>query len=160
MFDRTDCDLILAKLFELTWNDFVTAISHIVTHYYAASHQVAWSVGLSVALPVCHTSEPCKTAETIKLPSSFRTRVGPMNHILHELQMPTWKGQFWRGKQANHCKVCMYTRRGHLCKDDWTDQGAIWVMDSHGPKASCVTCNGRLCPVFFVVLILSCVLCC
>jgi len=36
------------------------AVSHIVTHYYAASHRVAWSVGVSVALSVCHTSEPCK----------------------------------------------------------------------------------------------------
>jgi len=36
------------------------AVSHIVTHYYAASHRVAWSVCLSVALSVCHTSEPCK----------------------------------------------------------------------------------------------------
>jgi len=30
------------------------AISHIVTHYYAATHPAAWSV----ALPVCHTIEP------------------------------------------------------------------------------------------------------
>ena len=36
------------------------AVSHIITHYYAASRRVAWSVGLSVALLVCHTSEPCK----------------------------------------------------------------------------------------------------
>jgi len=33
------------------------AVSHIVTHYYEASRRVAWSVGLSVALSVCHTSE-------------------------------------------------------------------------------------------------------
>jgi len=36
------------------------AVSYAVTHYYAALHRVAWSVGLSVALSVCHTSEPCK----------------------------------------------------------------------------------------------------
>jgi len=29
------------------------AVSHTVTHYYAESHWVAWSVGLSVALSVC-----------------------------------------------------------------------------------------------------------
>ena len=34
------------------------AVSHTVTHYYAASHRVAWSVGLSVVLTLCHTSEP------------------------------------------------------------------------------------------------------
>jgi len=36
------------------------AVSHIATHYYAALHRVAWSVGLSVALLVCHTSELCQ----------------------------------------------------------------------------------------------------
>jgi len=30
-------------------------------------------------------SEPYKTSETIKLPFGFRTRVGPMNHALHEV---------------------------------------------------------------------------
>ena len=65
------------------------AVSRIVTHYYAASHLVAWSFGLSVALSVCH---PAKTAETIKLPFAFQTWVGPMNHVLNEVQMPTWEG--------------------------------------------------------------------
>jgi len=59
------------------------AISHIVTHYYDASHRVAWSVGLSVALSVCHTSQSWKTAEAVKLPFALRTRVDPMNHVLH-----------------------------------------------------------------------------
>jgi len=45
-----------------------------------------------------------KTAETIKLPFAFRTRVGPVNHVLHEVQMPTWEGTILRGKQANHCR--------------------------------------------------------
>ena len=81
------------------------AASHIVTHYYAALHGVAWSVGLSVALSVFHISEPCKTAETNMLPCAFRTQVGPMNHVLHEVQTPTWEGAVLRGKQANHCKV-------------------------------------------------------
>jgi len=46
----------LAKVQMLRDLDF--AVSHILTHYYAASHRVAWSVGLSVALTVCHASEP------------------------------------------------------------------------------------------------------
>jgi len=49
------------------------AVYHIVTHYCAASHRAAWSIGLSVVLSVCHTSEPCITAEMIKLPFGFRT---------------------------------------------------------------------------------------
>ena len=39
-----------------------------------------------------------------KSPIAFRTRLGPMNHVLHEVQMPTWEGATFRGKQANHCK--------------------------------------------------------
>jgi len=75
------------------------AVSHIVTHYYTALHRLVWSVGLSVALSVCHTSEPCKKAETIKLPFGFWTRVGPMNHVLHEVQMPTWEEEIWGGNR-------------------------------------------------------------
>jgi len=52
-------------------------------------------------------------AETIKLPFAFRTRVDPMNHVLHEVQMPTWEGTILRGEQANHC---IETLCGHLCK--------------------------------------------
>jgi len=52
-FKRTDSDSIVAKLFILTWR---FAVSHMAMHYYAPSHRVAWSVGLSVALSVC----PCK----------------------------------------------------------------------------------------------------
>jgi len=70
----------------------------------------------------------------IKLPFAFRTGVGPMNHVLHEVQMPTWEAAILRGKQANHC---IETLHGDLCKDGWTDRGAVWVVDSHGPKASC-----------------------
>jgi len=44
---------------------------------------------------------PAKTAETIKFPFAFKTRVGPMNQVLHDVQMPTWEGTILRGKQAN-----------------------------------------------------------
>jgi len=53
-----------------------------------------------------YTANTCaKTAETIKMPFAFRTRVAPMKHVLNEVQMPTWEGAILRGKQANHCKV-------------------------------------------------------
>ena len=32
-----------------------------------------------------------------------------MNHILHEVQMPTWEWAILRGKQANHCKLYRYS---------------------------------------------------
>jgi len=48
---------------------------------------------------------PEKTAEAIKLPFALRTRVGPMNHVLHDVYRPTWEGAILSGKQADHCKV-------------------------------------------------------
>jgi len=52
-------------------------------------------------LDVCHIS----THGVAKLPFAFRTRVGPMNHVLHEVQMPTWEGAILTGETANYCKV-------------------------------------------------------
>ena len=68
-------------------------VSHIVTHCYVAAHRVAWSVCHSVTL-VSHA----KVAEMIKLPFVFQTRVGPMNHVLHEVQMRTWERAILRGE--------------------------------------------------------------
>jgi len=84
------------------------AICHIVTHYYATSHRVAWSIALSV----CHTSDQWvlkKTCEAIKLPFALGTRVGPMNHVLHDVYRPTSEGAILSGKQADHCKVYGHT---------------------------------------------------
>ena len=52
---------------------------------------------------------PEKTAETIKLPFACRTRVGPMNYVLHEVQMPTREGTILRGKRANKCKQYIHS---------------------------------------------------
>jgi len=78
------------------------AVSHVVTHYCAVtSHRVAWSVRRSFcrSVSVSHKSALQKTAETIKLPFALRTRVGLMKQVLHEFQIPTWKGQFWGGNR-------------------------------------------------------------
>jgi len=60
--------------------------------------RVTWSIGLSVGLLVCLTSEPplspAKTAEEIEMSFGFRTRVGPRNHALDGVQIPFGKGQF------------------------------------------------------------------
>jgi len=82
------------------------AISHIVTHYYTASHRLAWSVGLSVALSVCHSSEPCK--KWLKRSSChLRSGLGWAQWAIYYMRSRCQheKGQFWWGKQANHCKV-------------------------------------------------------
>jgi len=46
-------------------------------------------VCLSVCLSVCHTSEPCKTAERIEMPSGLRTWLGPRDHVGHVQACPT-----------------------------------------------------------------------
>jgi len=80
------------------------AVSHIVTHYYATSHRVSWSVGLSVALSVCHTSESWKRLKR----SSCHLRSG-----LGWAQWTTYymtsrgqhgKGQFWVGTRQTIVK--------------------------------------------------------
>ena len=59
--------------------------------------------GLSVCLLVCHSSEPCKTAEPIEVPLGLRTRV---NYVLDGVQIPHRKAQFsGGGEEATHCKV-------------------------------------------------------
>ena len=82
------------------------SVSHIVTHYYAASHRVAWSVGLTVTLSVCHTSEYWK--KRLKR-SNYHLRSG-----LGWAQWTTYymtsrgqhgKGQFWVG---NRQTIVMY----------------------------------------------------
>jgi len=56
----------------------------------------------------CRSVSPANMAETIKLPFAFWTWVGPMNHVLNDVQMPTWEGPILRGKQANHCIIRSY----------------------------------------------------
>jgi len=64
----------------------VFAVSHTVTHYYAASHRVPWSVCLSVALSVCHTSEPCKNGWNDQVAICVPDSVGPNEPRIR----PTW----------------------------------------------------------------------
>ena len=106
----------------------------------APSSVVCRSVCLSLCQSVTLMS-PAKTAETIKLPFAFRTRVGPMNHVLHEVQTPTWEGAIltWGGNRQTVVKYRDTLQSSVIYNDDWTDRGAIGVVDSHGPKASCVT---------------------
>jgi len=72
--------------------------SYAILRRIAPSSAVYPSVFLSLYQCVTLVS-PAKTAETIKLPFAFRTRVGSTNHVLHEVQMPTWEGAVLRGKR-------------------------------------------------------------
>ena len=66
----------------------------------AVTDRIAWFVGLyrSVGLSVCHTSEPCKTAEPIEMPFGLSTLVGPRNHVLYGSPDPSWEGRTFLGK--------------------------------------------------------------
>jgi len=66
------------------------------------TNRVAWSVGLSVGLSVCHTSEPplspAKPAEAIEMPFGFRTSVDPRNDVLDGVQIILWERAILRRK--------------------------------------------------------------
>jgi len=84
------------------------AVSH--THYYVASHRVAWSTGQSITLV-----SPAKTAKAIKLLFAFRTLVAPLNHVLYM----TSTGQHRKGNfewETGRPLLSIGILRGHLCK--------------------------------------------
>jgi len=60
---------------------------------------------------------------------------------------PHGKGLFWGGRT---CPTCLMTLWRELCKNGWTDRDTIWVMDSGGPKETCIrwgcrsTCKGAI----------------
>jgi len=114
------------------------AVSHIVHHYFSPSHRVVWSVSLSVAVSVCHASEPCKNGWNDEVAICVPESGWPKEPRI------TWgpDGSIGRGNFEEETGKPLYsigTLRGHLCKNCWTDRGAVLVVGSHGPKASCVT---------------------
>jgi len=57
-----------------------------IPHSYALLHHIAPSSVVCQSVCQCVTLvSPAKAAETIKLPFAFWTRVGPMNHVLHDV---------------------------------------------------------------------------
>ena len=88
---------------------------------------IAWSVGLSVTL-----LSPAKTAEPMETPFGLSVRTGPRNHKLDEPGPdPPWEGAIL-GEGAPIVKYRSFCRE--MCKNGWTDQFAIWVVNSDGPK--------------------------
>ena len=68
------------------------AATHIVTHYYAASHWVAWSVGLSVALSDC---QPCKNGWNDQVAICSRLGWAQWTTYYMRSRCQHGKGQFW-----------------------------------------------------------------
>jgi len=76
-----------------------------VAHYYAASHRVAWSVSLSVALSVCLTSESWK--KRLKQASChLRSGLGWAQWTTYYMTSTGQhgKGQFWVGNRQTIVK--------------------------------------------------------
>jgi len=68
----------------------------------------------------CRSVSPAKTAEMIKLPFVFRTRVGPMNHVLNDVKMPTWEGSILREGNRQTTVKCRDTPRSSVQR--WLNQ--------------------------------------
>jgi len=93
------------------------AVFHIVTHYYSTSHQVAWSVALSV----CHTSEPCKNGWNDPFAASVVHSGGPKDAQIHSYSpsgasVPSWEdtlppvGEYdWHIRLQRRCALCRTT---------------------------------------------------
>jgi len=67
-----------------------------------ATDGVEWSVCLSVT-----TMSAAKTAEPIEIPFGIITRLGPRNHVLEAVQIPTREGEI---PKAKSCWPDQYTQ--------------------------------------------------
>lgn len=86
---------------------------------------VLWSV--CVCVRVLHKKvSPTNTAELTEIPLGVWTRVGPRNHVLHGGLDSHKRGNFQAHLPA-HCKQDSF-------KNSWTNQDALWDVDSDGPK--------------------------
>jgi len=112
---------------------------------------VAWSVSRSVCL---FDREHCKTAEPIETPFWIRTRVGPRNHTLDSVQIPTREGTTFRAKKGadpKHGRACpmsdilkashqIWQRRCGTDADwgvlNWVHIGATWRIRLNRPCAA------------------------
>ena len=73
-------------------------------------------------------------AEPIEMPFGLRTWVGSLNHVLDGGPDPP----MGRGNLDGEGRPIVKYREtcSHFCKDGITDQDAVWVMGSDGPKES------------------------
>jgi len=83
-----DLLLLLDRIARTTYVDAV--------YCYRPSSVVCRSVGLSV----CHTSEPCKTAEPIEMPFGLRTWMGPGNRVSDGGPDPPMGSDNFKGKRG------------------------------------------------------------
>jgi len=83
---------------------------------------------------VCLSAELVKLAEPIEMPFGLWTRVGPRNHVglLHGVPNQWERAFLGAGGQLQS----IGTRCRELCKNDWTVQDTVWVMDLGGAQGN------------------------
>jgi len=104
---------------------------------------VSLSVGPSICLSVWHSSEPCKNGWT--------DRDAVWDEDSEKSKEPRIR---WRCRSVFHGKGQFLGERGRpvvkysdsLCKNGWTDWGALWDLDSGGPKEACIGWECTLAP--------------
>ena len=95
--------------------------------------------GDAFQMSVCQTVtvvSPATTAGPIEMPFGLRTRVGPRNHVLDGVQIPTVRGNF--EEEDGHAPTSPTILFRELCKNGWTDRDAVWVMDSDRLEEACI----------------------
>jgi len=112
-------------------DDCCFAVSH---NYALLCLIVLWSVGLSLALTLC---QPCKNSWNDQVAICVPDSGGASEpHIKSGPDAIMGRSNF----EGNRQTIVKYrdTPRSSVQRR-WTDQGAVWVVDSCGPKASCIT---------------------
>ena len=106
--------------------NFVTGWEHPThddaVHCYRLSSVVCRSVTLVI---------PAKTAEPIEMLFGLRTWMGAVNHVLDGVQISPSRGNFG-GKEEPVVSIGSFCHQ--LCENGWTDEFAIWIVDSDGLK--------------------------
>jgi len=74
------CHVYLLKKLLTRWLVTIIIRSHHSTKYIDAAY--CYQPSSVVCRSVCHTSDPAKTAEAIKMPFGLWARMGPRNHVL------------------------------------------------------------------------------
>ena len=75
------------------------------------THQVAWSVGLSVTLV-----SPAEMAAPIEMPLELSTQMGPGKHVLDGGPDPAWEGAILKGKERKSIYIALFFGQGGTLK--------------------------------------------
>jgi len=143
-FKRSDTDVIVAKLSVLTTNECVASPNPTqVTHYYfvriCGLLGYCYRPSIVVCLLVYQSVTVVSRTKRLKwsscrLGSGLRWAEGTTHYMgsISPMRRGNFEGETGEPlySKGSHC--------GHLCKHGWTDRGAVWVVGSYGPKASCV----------------------